>query len=247
MGGIFAFLAAYLASAVELVEAFTIILAVGVVRGWRAPARGAVAGFTVLALVVLLVGPALHRVPINDLRIVIGASVTIFGLHWLRKAILRSSGYKPLRDEDDVYRTVTAEARRDARPKATFDWYSFTIAFKAIVLEGLEVVFIVLSFGGVHGHLPAAILAAVAAAVTVAIAGIIARAPLTRVPENTMKFCVGILLTSVGIFWLAEGLGVQWPGAEAALPIIAAVVATASVLLVSRLRTRRAMAHDAGG
>ncbi len=242
MGATFAFLAAYLASAVELVEAFTIVLAVAVVRGWRGPARGVLAGLAILALVVAVLGPALRRVPIDDLRIAVGTAIAIFGIHWLRKAILRASGYRALRDEQEVFRQVRASATAEESAGARFDWYAFTIAFKAILLEGFEVVLIVVSFGGARGHLDVAVIAAVAATITVLTIGAVVRAPLTRVPENSIKFGVGILLTSVGTFWAAEGLGVQWPGSEAALLVIAAGVTGVSLLLVARLRTRHDLA-----
>lgn len=244
MGAAFAFLAAYLASAVELVEAFTIVLAVAVVRGWRGPLRGVLAGLAILAVVVAVLGPALRRVPIDDLRVVVGTAITVFGIHWLRKAILRASGYKALRDEQEVFRQVRASATAEESAGTRFDWYAFTIAFKAILLEGFEVVLIVVSFGGARGHLDVAVIAALAATITVLIIGAIVRAPLTRVPENSIKFGVGILLTSVGTFWAAEGLGVQWPGSEAALLVIAAVVTGVSLLLVARLRTRRELATE---
>jgi uncharacterized membrane protein len=244
VGAVFAFLAAYLASAVELVEAFTIVLAVAVVRGWRGPIRGVLAGLAVLAAAVAVLGPALRRVPIDDLRIVVGTAITIFGIHWLRKAILRASGYKALRDERAVFERVQASAKDEETSGAQFDWYAFTIAFKAVVLEGFEVVLIVVSFGGARGHLDVAVIAAIAATITVLSIGAIVRAPLTRVPENTIKFGVGVLLTSVGTFWAAEGLGVQWPGSEAALLVIAAVVTGISLLLVARLRVRRELATE---
>ncbi len=244
MGAAFAFLAAYLACAVELVEAFTIVLAVGVVRGWRGPIRGVLAGLAILAAAVAVLGPALQRIPVGDLRIVVGVAITVFGIHWLRKAILRSAGYKALRDEQEVFRRVRASASAEQSAGARFDWYAFTLAFKAIVLEGFEVVLIVLSFGGARGHLDVAVLAALAATITVLGVGAIVRAPLTRVPENSIKFGVGILLTSVGTFWATEGLGVQWPGSEAALLVIAGAVTGVSLLLVARLRARRAVAAD---
>ena len=215
---VFLFLTTFLASAVEAVEALTIVLAVGVVRGWRSPLFGVGAALLVLAIIVAALGPALRLLPIDALRLVVGALLLVFGLQWLRKAILRSSGYKALHDEHLAFleeRELAASAS-PAAPRG-MDWYSFTVAFKGVLLEGLEVVFIVITFGATQGRLPLAVAAAGAAVVIVAVAGALVRAPLERVPENTMKFSVGLLLTSFGIFWGGEGAGVSWPGSELAI------------------------------
>jgi uncharacterized membrane protein len=231
---------AFLASAVEMVEALTIVLGVGVVRGWRSTLIGVAAAGIVLAVLVAALGPALGRIPIGTLRLVVGALLLAFGLQWLRKAILRSSGYKALHDEDDAFRRErdqAAAAGRDER--AGLDWYSFTVAFKGVLLEGLEVVFIVIAFGSAQGHLGLAAAGAGAALVVVAAAGVLARGPLSRVPENTIKFAVGLLLTSFGCFWGAEGAGVHWPGEELSLLGVIAFFGAVSFILVRGLRRRR--------
>ena len=231
---------AFLASAVEMVEALTIVLGVGVVRGWRSTLIGVGAATIVLGVLVAALGPALSSIPIDTLRLVVGALLLAFGLQWLRKAILRSSGYKELHDEDEAFRAerVQAAAAGDQR-RAGLDWYSFTVAFKGVLLEGLEVVFIVIAFGSAQGHLGLAAAGAAAAVVVVVIAGVLAKGPLSRVPENTIKFAVGLLLTSFGCFWGAEGAGVDWPGDELSLLGVIAFFAAVSFVLVRGLRRRR--------
>src|SRR5881398_4024339 len=211
-------LGAFSASAVEMVEALTIVLGVGIVRGWRSTLIGVGAATIVLAALVAALGPALRVVPIGTLRLVVGALLLAFGLQWLRKAILRSSGYKPHHDEDAAFRREREEAARAGREqRAGLDWYSFTVAFKGVLLEGLEVVFIVISFGSAQGRIGLAAAGAAAAFVVVVVAGVLARGPLSRVPENAIKFAVGLLLTTFGCFWSAEGAGVDWPGNELSL------------------------------
>ena len=231
---------AFLASAVEMVEALTIVLGVGVVRGWRSTLIGVGAATIVLGVLVAALGPALSSIPIDTLRLVVGALLLAFGLQWLRKAILRSSGYKELHDEDEAFRAerVQAAAAGDQR-RAGLDWYSFTVAFKGVLLEGLEVVFIVIAFGSAQGHLGLAAAGAAGAVVVVVIAGLLAKGPLSRVPENTIKFAVGLLLTSFGCFWGAEGAGVDWPGDELSLLGVIAFFAAVSFVLVRGLRRRR--------
>ena len=233
-------LGAFLASAVEMVEALTIVLGVGVVRGWRAPLTGAAIAAVVLGALVAILGPALDSIPINALRLVVGALLLTFGLQWLRKAILRSSGFKALHDEDDAFREERERAAGASHvKKAGLDWYGFTVAFKGVLLEGLEVVFIVIAFGSAQGELGLAILGAVAAFVLVVAAGLLARKPLSRVPENTIKFAVGLLLTSFGCFWAAEGVGVDWPADEASLAAVIAFFGAVSFVLVRSLRRQR--------
>ena len=245
MQGFFLVLATFLASAVEMVEALTIVLAVGVTRGWRSTAMGIGAATLALTAVVAALGPALTRVPINGLRLVVGALLLVFGLQWLRKAILRASGFKALHDEDAIYRAELEEARRAGElHREGVDWYSFTVSFKGVFLEGLEVVFIVLTFGSNQGSIPLAALGAVAALVVVTAVGVVVHAPLSRIPENTMKFCVGVMLTTFGIFWGAEGAGVDWPGSDLAILAILAYVAVFSVGLVAVLRARRERAVE---
>jgi uncharacterized membrane protein len=234
-------LGAFLASAVEMVEALTIVLGVGIVRGWRSTLIGVAAAAALLAVLVAALGPALQQIPIEALRLVVGALLLAFGMQWLRKAILRSSGYKALHDEEEAYREereLAATAGEESR--AGLDWYSFTVAFKGVLLEGLEVVFIVIAFGSTQGKLELAAAGAAAALIVVVVAGVIARGPLSRVPENTIKFVVGLLLTSFGCFWGGEGLGVDWPGDDLALLGVIAFFAALSVLVVRALRWRRA-------
>lgn len=232
-------LATFLASAVEGVEALTIVLAVGVTRGWRATLIGLGTALVALAIIVAILGPALTLIPINALRLVIGALLLIFGLQWLRKAIMRASGFKSLHDEDAIYqRQVMAAQEGGTLVKAGMDWYSFTIAFKGVLLEGMEVIFIVLTFGSTQGSIPLAVVGAAAAIILVVIAGALIHAPLSRVPENTMKYAVGIMLTSFGAFWGAEGAGVHWPGSDAAIFGILAFVLVVSLGFVWFMRQR---------
>jgi uncharacterized membrane protein len=231
------FLATFLASAVEAVEALTIVLAVGVVRGWRSTLIGVGAASVVLAAIVAALGPALRLIPISTLRLVVGALLLTFGLQWLRKAILRAGGYKPLHDEAAAFASGRAKAGSTATAAAgRMDWYSFTVAFKGVLLEGLEVAFIVVGFGSTQGKLGLAAGAAAAAVVVVVAVGVAVRGPLERVPENTLKFVVGVLLTSFGIFWGGEGAGVEWPGSDLAILALAGVVALVSILLTRGLR-----------
>ena len=246
-GTILLVLGSFLASAVEMVEALTIVLGVGVVRGWRSTLFGVGAATVVLAGLIATIGPALGSIPIDALRLVVGALLLVFGLQWLRKAILRSSGYKAFHDEEEAFREgreQAAAAGTDQR--AGLDWYSFTVAFKGVLLEGLEVVFIVISFGAAQGRFGPAVLGAAAAVVIVVAAGLLARGPLERVPENTIKFAVGLLLTSFGTFWAAEGAGVDWPGDELSLLAVIAFVGALSFGLVRSLRRQRLSASPAG-
>jgi uncharacterized membrane protein len=240
---VFLVVSAFLASAVEMVEALTIVLAVGVTRDWRSSLTGVGAATLALAAIVAALGPALTVIPIEELRLVVGALLLVFGLQWLRKAILRASGYQALHDEDTAFARETAEARAARMERrAGLDWYAFTIAFKGVLLEGLEVAFIVLTFGSAQGSIPLAALGAGVAVVLVAAVGAVARHPLARVPENTLKFAVGTMLTTFGIFWAAEGTGVDWPGGDASLPAVLVFVVLISLGFVSVLRRRRRLA-----
>ena len=234
------FLTTFVASAVEAVEALTIVLAVGVVRGWRSTLIGVGAAAIVLAAIVAVLGPALRAIPIDSLRFVVGALLLAFGLQWLRKAILRASGYKPLHDEGAAFARERDEAGAAAptAPKR-LDWYSFTVAFKGVLLEGLEVTFIVVTFGSTQGRLGLAAVAGAAAVVVVVAVGLVVRGPLERVPENTLKFVVGVLLTSFGIFWGGEGAGVDWPGSDVAILGLIAFLGLLSIGLTRVLRQRR--------
>ena len=223
-----------------MVEALTIVLAAGVARGWRSALAGLGAAALALAVAVAALGPALTVIPIDALRLVVGALLLVFGLQWLRKAILRASGYKSLHDEDAIFMRELAEARGAARIEhAGLDWYGFTLAFKGVLLEGLEVVFIVLTFGSAQGSISLAAAGAAGAVVLVAAVGIAVRAPLARVPENTLKFAVGVMLTTFGIFWAAEGAGAHWPGSDASIAGVLGFVVLASFILVRLLRRER--------
>ena len=242
-------LAVFAACVVESVEALTIVLAVGITRGWGSTGRGVVAGLLVLAVVVAVLGPALTVIPLGALRLVVGGLLLVFGLGWLRKAILRASGFKALHDEDAIYarqRDGAEQAERTDRGLMG-DAYAFTLAFKGVVLEGLEVAFIVLTFGANQHSIPLAAIGAVAAVVLVVTLGLLVRAPLARVPENTLKFGVGVLLTSFGTFWAVEGAGATWPGSDLALlPVIAYVLigALCAVAVLRRVRERHPLGSD---
>lgn len=235
------FLAVFLACVVEAVEATTIVLAAGTARDWRSALLGVGAGLGVLAVVIAALGPALSAVPLSALRLVVGAILLVFGLQWLRKAILRASGYKALHDEEKIFQTELAAARAATtlRRGAVSDWYAFTLSFKGVVLEGLEVAFIALTFGSNQHDIPLASVAAATAVVVVVAAGFAIRAPLARVPENTMKFVVGVMLTGFGAFWGAEGAHARWPGSDAALLVLIPAIAGFALLLVALLRRQR--------
>ncbi len=233
-------LSSFLASAVEMVEALTIVLAAGIARGWRSALIGAGAAAVALAIVVAALGPALTVIPLNALRLVVGGLLLVFGLQWLRKAILRASGFKALHDEDEIFARELREAETAPRKeRAGVDWYGFTLSFKGVFLEGLEVAFIVLTFGSTNKNIPLAAVGAVVALALVAVVGVLAKAPLARVPENTLKFAVGIMLTTFGIFWGAEGAGAHWPGQDAAIFGVLAFTIAWSALLVAVLKRRR--------
>jgi uncharacterized membrane protein len=232
------FIAVFLACGVEAVEATTIVLAAGTARDWRSATIGTLAALAVLAVVVAVLGPAVAHIPLRGLRVVVGALLLVFGLQWVRKAILRASGHKELHDEDRLFREHMAEATSQQARRTFFvpDWYGFTLAFKGVLLEGLEVVFIVLTFGANAKNIGLATIAAGAAVVIIATVGFAIKAPLARVPENSMKFVVGIMLTSFGVFWGAEGAGASWPGSDAALLVIIPAMALFAIGLTWLLR-----------
>ncbi|PWU25353.1 MAG: hypothetical protein C5B48_01710 [Candidatus Rokuibacteriota bacterium] len=241
------FLAAFLASAVEMVEALTIVLAVGLARGWRSALIGVGAALLALAALVAALGPALTVVPLGALRLVVGGLLLVFGLQWLRKAILRASGYKALHDEERIFADESERARRtQVRGWNGLDPYAFTFSFKGVLLEGLEVAFIVLTVGSSQRNVPLAAAAAAAAFLLVAALGLLVRGPLTRVPENTLKLGVGLMLTSFGSFWGAEGAGVSWPGGDAALIGLLAFFTCASLVLVRLLAWQRTRLQPVG-
>lgn len=225
----------FLASAVEATEAFTIVLAVGTARDWRSSLLGVAAATVVLATLIAVLGPALTLIPLGALRLVVGGLLLIFGLQWLRKAILRAGGVIAIHDETLAFERETAAARSAPR-ESSLDHYAFLVSFKGVLMEGLEVAFIVLTFGANQHNVPLAAAAGALAVVAVLGAGAALRAPLARVPENAMKFIVGIALTTFGVFWGAEGAGASWPGDDAALPVVALVLLAASWLMVRSLR-----------
>jgi uncharacterized membrane protein len=212
----------------------------GITREWRSTLIGTSIALLALAAIVAVLGPALTVIPIEVLRLVVGALLLVFGLQWLRKAILRASGWRAIRDEHAVFARERAEAASAPREeRAGLDWYAFTISFKGVLLEGLEVAFIVLTFGSTQGSIPLAAAGAAAAVVIVVLTGVIVREPLSRVPENTLAFAVGVMLTTFGIFWGAEGAGVEWPGGDAALLGVLGFVLLVSLGYVTALRRRK--------
>ena len=238
--------AAFLASAVEFVEAFTIVLVVGVTINWRSALAGAFAAAATLALIVATLGVALVRyVPIDILRLFVGIILILFGLKWLKKAILRYSGLKALHDEEAIFEETRADLRtRGETVTPRFEPFGVALSYKAVLLEGLEVAFIVITFGSsaatntcstTCGISSAAIGAAIAGLLVI-FTGAVIRAPLTKVPENTLKFVVGIMLTTFGTFWAGEGFGVNWPFSDAFILVLAAIYLVASFVLVTTLR-----------
>ena len=249
-------LAVFGASAVEMVEALTIVTAAGITRGWRSAIEGTAAAAVVLGALVLAVGVPLARlVPIDVLRVVIGALLLVLGLDWLRKAVLRASGHKALHDEDAIFARTVAELSAPPGPRvprarpAEGSWRhgprdatGFTVAFKGVFLEGMEVVLIVITLGASSGHLALAGCAAAAAAVIVSIVGYFVARQLSEVPENWMKLAVGIMLTSFGVFWVGEGAGVRWPGSDLMILVLVAVFALTAAgmsLAMARLAPAR--------
>ena len=236
--------AAFIASSVEVVEAFTIVLAVSVVRGVRPAAIGAAAALAVLACVVAAFGPLLASVPVHGLQLAVGILLLVFGLGWLRKAVLRAAGVLALHDEDQAFAKETQALRGHAGARETAaNWLAGTVAFKAVLLEGTEVVFIVLAVGARPGLLVPAAVGAAAACVLVLALGLAVRRPLAKIPENSLKFLVGGMLTGFGTFWCCEGLGAPWPGGDwAILGLVALYLAAGLALSVTLRRTARRMA-----
>jgi uncharacterized membrane protein len=236
---LFTFGAAFLGSAVESTEALTIVLAVGLTRGWRSPLYGTVAALVALAVLVLVFGQLIvQRVPESTLKLIIGTLLLLFGLRWLHKAVLRSAGVVELHDEERAYQKTVSELQGSVTRQ---DWVGFVIAFKGVFLEGIEVVFIVVAVGGTSKYFPEAVAGGLLAMALVAAAGVVVRKPLARVPENTLKYAVGIILTSLGTFWAAEGMGATWPLDFVSILFLAAAYFGASQLAVM-LSRRRAIA-----
>jgi len=228
---------AFLASIVEVVEAFTIVLAVGTVRGWKPALTGAFGALATLALLVALLGPLLGRVPIHLMQILIGTLLLLFGLRWLRKAILRAAGVIPLHDEAAIFVQETQALRLlGGRRVALLDVAAAATTFKAVLLEGLEVVFIVIAIGAAGGLLLPASVGAAAACVLVLAVGVLLHQPLARVPENSLKLGVGVMLTAFGVFWTAEGLGYDWLGHDWALLVLSLLFLGAALACVPLCR-----------
>jgi Ca2+/H+ antiporter, TMEM165/GDT1 family len=231
-----AFISAFLGSAVESVEALTIVLAVGLTRGWRAPLQGTLAALVCLVIIVVLFGALItSRVPESALRLVVGSLILLFGLRWLQKAVLRSAGVIALHDEEAAFKATVAEIEADPRR----DWVGFVVAFKGVLLEGLEVAFIVFAVGSNDNDLTVAALGGVAAILVVAGLGLVVRQPLSRVPENGLKFAVGLALSSLGTFWAAEGMGVSWPLDIGAVLGLAAIYLGGALFSVQLIRSRQ--------
>ena len=231
--------AAFLASLVEAVEALTIVLAVAVVRGWRPAGLGALAGLGVLAVIVIALGPLLEHLPLDVLRLAIGILLLLFGMRWLRKAILRAAGVITLHDEASAFADETAGLRAEEDRRAPhLDWFAGIASFKAVLLEGLEVVFVVIAVSAGGGVLVPVSIAALAACLLVASIGLAVHRPLARVPENVLKFAVGVMLSSFGVFWTGEGLGVAWPGGDFAIAGLMAVFLVTALVAVALLDRR---------
>jgi uncharacterized membrane protein len=226
----------FLACAVEAVEALTIVMAVGNTRSWSSALGGVGAATVALAALVLALGSALTSLPIDALRLTIGTLLLLFGLQWLRKAVLRAAGLKALHDERGAYQRELDAARAAGRAHPGWDVYSFAVAGKGVLLEGLEVALIVVTFGSNQHRLALAGAAAGVAIAAVVATGFAVRAPLARVPENTMKFAVGVMLSAYGIFFAAEGAGVSWPGGDAILLALIPGLLGVSLLVVASLR-----------
>jgi uncharacterized membrane protein len=222
--------AAFLASLVEVVEAFTIVLAVATLRGWRPAALGTAGGLTVLAGIVLLLAPLLDRIPITSLQLVIGILLLLFGMGWLRKASLRAAGVIPLHDEEAIFEAEATQLSEQLHRRQRLDWIAGVTALKAVLLEGIEVVFIVIAVGAGRGLLMPASVGALAACALVLAIGAIVHRPLSRVPENTLKLGVGVMLSAFGVFWTGEGLGIAWPGQDLALLPFAALFLGAGLI-----------------
>jgi uncharacterized membrane protein len=230
-------LAVFGAAAVEAVEALTIVLAAGTTRGWRPALLGAGVAAVLLGLVVGIVGvPLVRYVPIDALRVVVGALLMVLGLQWLRKAILRASGHKEQKDESAIFARKSAELRAAGRTGGWWDGLGFVVAFKGVLLEGTEVVLIVISLGASQHRLGLAAAAAGAAILVVTVAGFFVARQLSEVPENTIKLVVGVMLTSFGLFWVGEGAKVDWPGDDLAIPVLIALFAAVTFAALTALR-----------
>jgi uncharacterized membrane protein len=232
-------LAAFLASLVEFVEALTVVLAVGTVRGWRPALTGTALALALLLILVVILGPALTHIPLDLVQFIVGTLLVLFGMRWLRKAILRAAGIIALHDEEAAFAHETQTMQQQGRNlSAGLDRVAVAAAFKIVMLEGIEVVFIVIAIGAAGQMLLPASVGALAALAVVVLLGIVVHQPLARVPENTLKFAVGVLLSAFGTFWAGEGIGVLWPGGDSALLALIAVFLVMALLLVPLARAR---------
>jgi uncharacterized membrane protein len=233
--------AAFLASLVEFVEALTVVLAVGVVRGWRGALAGSgAAALTLLAMIALL-GPLLTRIPLDTIQLAIGTLLLLFGMRWLRKAILRAAGIIAMHDEASIFAEQEAALRQMEGSRGGLDTVAVITAFKITMLEGIEVVFIVIALGAAgKGLLIPAGLGALAALLVVVAVGAAVHRPLSRVPENTLKFVVGVLLSAFGAFWVGEGLGLTWPGEDWSIPGLMVGFLAGALIAVRMARVTRA-------
>ncbi len=231
----------FIATLVEAVEALTIVMAAGLARDWKSARQGTIAGLITVAVIIAAFGPLLTLFPVETLRLIVGLLSLIFGLQWLRKAIQRASGYKALHDEDKIFKTEMEQAKTAVKERRSIvsDWYAFTISYKAVVIEGIEVAFLVVTFGALQNKIPVAALSATVAVMIVVAAGFILHRPLSKVPENTLKFAVGLILTTFGIFWTTEGLGIEWAMQDLVLLPIITGLSVVSLLLVLALKMRK--------
>ena len=231
-------LASFAASLVEMVEALTIVFAVGITKGWKTAMAATATALGVLAAIIILFGPLISKMPLPLLRVIVGTLLLVFGLQWLRKAILRASGWKALHDEEKIFQDEVA-ALGGITAGSRIDGAGFAVAFKGVLLEGLEVAFIVVTFGATQHRVGLAALGAASAAVLVVLIGFVVHRPLSKIPENALKMVVGVLLTSFGMFWAAEGLNARWPGGDVALLGIIAWIGLTTGALIVLLRTKR--------
>jgi len=245
--------ASFLACFVEMVEATTIVMAMGFTRGWRSAIAGTLAALGVLVVVTVAVGYALATwLPQSALQLLIGGLLLVFGMQWLRKAVLRSSGRKAMHDEDEIYREEVAAARAEATGGPGLDMFGFMVSFKGVFLEGIEVVFIVITFGLNAGDVPLAALGAAAACLAVLVLAVSLRKPLAMIPENALKYGVSLLLAAFGTYWAVEGLGIfrtgheslEWPTGDLALLVLIAAWLLLSRVLIIALRVPAAAPSD---
>lgn len=243
---VFLWLSVFIATTVEMIEALTIVLALGITRGWRSALLATAAALATLTIVVAIFYSAFSQVtgegtvPITPLWVLVGGLLLIFGLQWMKKAILRIAGVLPSRDEEKIYKKLTAEAKKHKKNKRDpIDWYSFVMVFKGVLLEGFEVVFIVIIFGGAHGEIGIGVSATIAALVFVALLGFFIHKPLSKIPENWMKLTVGLLLTTFGTYFGSEGIGIIWPLGEWALLYLLVVYSAFSVFIINFIQAGR--------